>query len=507
MYKQSVWQHTCASALSYPRLEETLDVDIAIIGAGITGLTTAMQLAESGKSIIVLEAKQIGSGTTGSSTANLYIPIQSQYQSLKSKFNQAVATTVALSRQAAIDYIEQMIAAHNIACHFQRRPWYMFTKFTETNPIVDRELEALKQCGLDAKLVNELPLPTAFTRAISLDKQARFNPLQYLQGLAKVLTAKGVKIFEHSAVIEFKELKEYCEIKLSTACVRAKKIIIATHIPLGFNSLQMKAFPYRSYAVAAHLNNGDYPDGLFWDLDFPHHSISSHSIDSDKLDTLVVAGNHHKTGLPKQFCHEHHFSEVQGYLNSHFDIASFTYHWSAQHYQPADGLPYIGLSSRGSKHCYVATGYSSDGLTYGTMAGILLADLMLARPNAWSEVYKSTRFTPIASAVRLIKDNAQTLGQYLTDYPGNVDTRDYTTIRPGEGKIIEEAGEKWAVHRDKDSKLHVVSAVCTHMKCIVKWNDAEKSWDCPCHGSRFTVQGNVIEGPALSPLKPKPFQQ
>lgn len=505
MQKKPVWPLNLTTIPTYPKLEKSIEVDVAIIGAGITGLTAAMQLIDSDKSIAIVEADTIGSGTTGYSTANLYVPVQSYYQQLSTKFNKQTAAIIAQSRKAAIDYIERVTTERAINCQFQRRPWYMFTKLTENNAKVEHELEALNQCGMAATFAQELPFDTPFTKAIKLDGQARFNPLQYLYGLTKILTTKGCQIYEHSRVIDYHEHKDHCEVTTEQATVKARKLIMATHIPIGINALQLKVYPYRSYAAAAQLADNHYPSMIMWHIDEPHFSISTHNVTAQDIDLLIVAGNHHKTGQPSQHSAADHMQITEAYLTSNFNISTLDYAWSAQHYQPADGLPYLGLASRLTKHSYVATGYSADGLTYGTLAGLVLADLVLGKDNLWSKIYKSTRFTPKASAKRMVRENINVLGRYLADYPRNVEASDYLAIKRGEGKIIEEKAEKWAVYRSEEGELRIVSAICPHMKCVVKFNDAEKTWDCPCHGSRFTTEGQVIEGPALSPLKPKFF--
>jgi len=507
MIMQSVWPQTLQAVQSYSSLLSPLEVDVVIIGAGITGLTSAIALQAQGKRVAVLEAHTIGSGTTGHSTANLYVPIENLYQQLAAKFSKRVASQVAQARKSAIDYIEMQVNKHAINCSFARRPWYMFTRSAPINAKISQELEALNYCGMPASYVDELPMPMQFTKAIKLEHQARFNPLQYLYGLAQVLVANGSEIYEKSPVTHYEEHKDHCEVHTAKARIKARKLIIATHIPLGFNTLQMKSYPYRTYAVAANLADNFYPNGILWDMDIPHFSISSHSLSSDKLDTLIIAGNSHKTGQASEATHRSHLQTVSTYLKNNFSGAKVTHEWSAQHYQPADGLPYMGFASRKSKHCVVATGYSADGLTYGTVAGILLADLVQARGNPWYSIFKATRFTPKASAVKFTVENSKVLCQYLSDYPGNTETQDYLSVKAGEGKVIEEQGEKWAVYRDENNQLHRVSAVCTHMKCIVKWNDAERSWDCPCHGSRFDIEGQIIEGPALKPLKRKLFSK
>jgi Rieske Fe-S protein len=214
---------------------------------------------------------------------------------------------------------------------------------------------------------------------------------------------------------------------------------------------------------------------------------------------IAIIGGHHKVGQTDN--HEAYFSKLEKEARSRFDIASIEYKWSAQHYKPADGLPYIGESAE--EGIYMATGFSTDGLTYGTLAAMILSDIIAGKENPWAKTYDAKRFTPIASAKTFIKENMNVLGEYLKDYPGNTDVELFSQIKPGEGKIVEKKNEKWAVHRSENGELHAISAVCTHMECIVNWNNAEKTWDCPCHGSRFKTTGEVIEGPAFMPLEKK----
>ena len=501
MNTESLWQAVNKEKITYPKLEETIETDVVIVGGGITGITAAIQLIKAGYRVVILEANHIGGGTTGNSTGNLYIAVQQYYQSILSKFGEEAVRTIAHSRKTAIDFIEQTIKERNINCDFLRRPWYFYTNKEDHTTTIDKEFEALTNAGIAIEYINDMPLPLPFIKAVKMDHQAKFNPLKYVTALAESMQKSNCKIYENSTVISFKEEDCICNTSTSHGKIISEKVILATHIPIGFNMIQTLAIPYRSYVVSARLNQ-PCPNGNFWDTEEPHHATSTHnSSPNGEIDLLMVAGNHHKTGQTKENDHLNYYKKLEEYLRSHYNVASIEYYWSAQHYQPADGVPYIGKATRDSENIFMATGYSADGLTYGTVAGILLADLITGKDNVWTKIYDSTRFTPIASSAKFINENANVFAQYLKDYVGKPDAEEFSEIKNGEGKTLEKDGEKIAAYRDEQGELHLISAVCTHLKCIVNWNNAEKSWDCPCHGSRFTYEGKVIEGPAIFNLE------
>lgn len=496
----SVWK-MISSHTQYPSLKQDLDVDVAIIGGGITGITAALQLTQAGKKVAVLEASDIGGITTGSSTGNLYIAVQPYYQNIVKKFDLATARHIAHSRQFAIDYIEKNIQENAIHCNFSRRPWYAYTNDEEKLGFLAEEIETFKQMEIPVSDAGSMPLPFQFKKAVVMENQARFNPLQYVIGMAAYLSKRGCEIFENTRIKDIVEKKECTLITTLGHKIKAKNVIMATHTPPGVNVTQLFTAPYRSYVVAVHLKDHPYPEGHFWDLDDPHHATCTHSIsDGNQPELLMVAGSHHKVGQGNSMIT--HYHELEAFLRSHLPVENIAYRWSAQHYQSADDVPYIGLAGRFAKHTYLATGFFADGLLYGTLAGIIISDAILEKNNKWKDIYRSTRFTPIASCCFLVKENMNYFMQYYNDFPKS-ETTNFDDLKTGEARIVEIEGEKWAVYRDKNDKLQIVSAVCTHMKCLVNWNDAEKTWDCPCHGSRFTTEGKVIEGPAKIDLKRK----
>jgi len=492
----SLWEAISTRTSSYPELSKNIEVDVAIIGGGITGITAALHLIKAGKKVAIIEADKVGGVTTGYSTGNLNIAVQPFYQNIYSKFDFETAKSIAHSRKFAIDYIEKNVHEKNIPCNFSRRPWYGYTADHERISL-DKEVELFKKMEIPIEYVNELPLKFKFTKAVLIPNQARFNPLQYVISMADDLAKQGCLIFENTRVTNIDE-KDVCVLDTANGKVIAKKVLMATHTPIGINLTQLFTAPYRSYVVSVRLKDNLYPEGHFWDLDRPPHATCTHAVSTNDPELLMVAGSHHKVGQGKDTLT--HYKELEKFLRDHFSVAEVAYQWSAQHYQSADNVPYIGLASRSAKHTYIATGYFADGLVYGTLAGIIIGDLILGNKNPLTDTYQSNRFDPIASANFVIKENSNVLIQYLKDYP-LISTTNYSDIKIGEGKILEINREKCGVSRDANNQLHIVSAVCTHMKCIVDWNNAEKTWDCPCHGSRFTTHGKVIEGPAKTDLK------
>ncbi|MBA3536527.1 MAG: FAD-dependent oxidoreductase [Tatlockia sp.] len=503
MDKNSLWKKISHSGIKYPLLNETIEVDVLIIGGGITGITAATQLLASGKKIAIVEAHTIGGVTTSLSTGNLYVPVQPFYQTIASKFDIATAAQVAKSRQFAIDYIENTIADYKIDCNFTRRPWFAYTE-GEKETFLEKELTIMKQLGIEVDYVSDLPYKLNFTKAISIQNQARFNPLQYLISLAEELNKKGCLIYENTPVEDIQETENICSIKTAKGEIKAQSVFMATHTPLGIDLTQQFTAPYRSYVVALQLDSKQYEEGHLINMDSSSYSISTHADKTNKPGIILIAGSHHKTGQDGNM--KEHYSEIEKFLKKHFSQSTVSLKWSAQHYQSADSLPYIGLQSKGSKRLYIATGYFADGLVYGTLAGLIVADLIEKKNPFTNKLYSSTRSTPLASMNFFLKENANVLAQYIKDLP-QVEQRNFKAIKPGEGKVVVINQEKCAVSRDVNNNLHMLCAVCPHMKCIVNWNNAEQTWDCPCHGSRFTQTGQVIEGPATANLDKFNFKE
>lgn len=494
--KISLWKATAEDS-NFQSLEKDISVDVVVVGGGITGLTCAYLLSNIGKSVAVLEALKIGEGTTGYSTGNLYSTVDSRLYHIASKYDEETSKAIAESRAAAVNLIENISMKYNMDCEFSRNPWHLFTETEEEISTIEKEFNATKKAGLNSTLVETLPLPFPIKSAVRIDGQAQFNPMKYAKGLAKSISGENCTIYENTRVLNFKS-GEPCLVETPLAKVKAKCIILATHTPKGVYAIHSAIFPYREDAIAVKLKTGIYPPGgIFWGVTKDqHHSFRTYTIDREKY--LIVAGQHYKVGQAEDG--KKKFDELEKFARDRFDIDTIEYKWAAQSYRSADGLPYIGEIE---DKIFTGTGFSTDGLTYGTLAAMIISDSIAQIKNKWSNTYDINRNNPGKAAKDYIKENANVMGEYMKDFPGISDESEIKDLPAGEGKVLNIDGEKIAVYRDANNVVHAISAVCTHMKCIINWNNAEKSWDCPCHGSRFDLDGTVLEGPATSDLLSK----
>lgn len=491
----SIWEDTATQGRTYPKFQGNIEADVVVIGGGITGLTTALLLSDSGKKVILLEARQIGMGTTGNSTGNLYCTVDEHLSGIKKKWNTEVMKAVVKSRSSAIDLIEQNVKRFNIECDFKRTSFNYFVESDKQEGIdfLKEESDTLSEAGLTATISENPGLPFAAKKIMSVNGQAQFHPLNYARGLASGLSAR-CEIHENSPVIDFDDKEGI--VKTENGTVKAKHIIMATHTPKGNYMVQAFLGPYREHGVAAELKSGEMSEGIYWPVEEPKHSVRVFK--NKGTSYVMVIGDKYKTGQGENTLE--YVKGLEDYLRAHFDIGEITHTWGGQQYRPADALPYIG---RNGERTYFLTGFSTDGLVYGSLGSMIVSDMIEGKENQWKKFYDLNRFTPVKSFKEFFKENIDNFVQYLKDTPWNRDADSLKGMLPDEAKIVEMHGEKLAVYRDKLGNDHVCSAVCTHMKCIVNWNPAEKTWDCPCHGSRFTTDGKVIEGPAVSDLPSK----
>lgn len=489
---ESLWSST-ATTHAYPELTSNLEVDVLVVGGGLTGLTAAMLLVEDGLRVALVEARTIGRGVSHRSTVHATEMIDAGYARIESEFGREGARIVAASSRAAIETIAQLARSLAIACGVERRPGYLFTEKDGDVSRLRDEHDAARRAGLASDLLPEAPLPFVTRGALRLPYQLQFHVVRYLAGLASAATSRGASIFERSRVVAVED-GDPCLVHLEHGpVVRARDVLCATHAPLNRVLLQTKIAAYRSYVVA--FRGASLPDGLFWDTEDPYHYLSAVTIDG--IPYLMVGGEDHKTGGASRT--DERLDHLLAWTRARLDVPTPAFRWSAQLEQPVDHLPFIGRNAL-SERVFVATGFAGNGVTFGTVSALLFRDLVLGRRSPWADLYSATRVKPISSAGTYVSENIDYPIHLVTDRLARPDVRSVDEVGPGEGKTVRVRGERLAVYRDPQGNVHALSAVCTHLGCLVRFNAAEKTWDCPCHGSRFAVDGAVLDGPATRPL-------
>jgi glycine/D-amino acid oxidase-like deaminating enzyme/nitrite reductase/ring-hydroxylating ferredoxin subunit len=476
-------------------------VDVAIVGAGITGLVTAHLLKKAGKTVAVIDKSGICGGETGHTTAHLTEVIDSRYHALVKDFGATGAKQAAQASRAAIDWIERTVTEHSIDCGFSSVPAFLYAEREDEVRDLMREIEFAREAGLDASFVNpaSMPLPFATSGAMRVGRQAQFHPVRFLLALATRIQGGGSHVLENSPVSDFKH-GEPCWLQAGGTEVTARDVVFATNHPIATRLLlHTKLAAYRTYAVASPLAAGQdsLPDGLYWDMQDPYHYTRTQVIDGNRF--LIVGGEDHKTGHEEDT--DARFSRLMAYATEKFGVTRFDYRWSGQIIEPVDGLPFIGRSPGGTEHFLVATGYGGNGMTFGPIAGMILSDALLGVTNPWASLFEARRIKPMAAALTYVMENVDFPRCLLRDQLAPAEAKSLAEVPAGEGRIVSVSGHKVAVYRDERGECHGVSSVCTHLGCQVGFNSAEKSWDCPCHGSRFGTDGRVINGPAVSALK------
>lgn len=474
-----------------------IEADTVVVGGGITGISTALRLADAGQQVVVLEAGQIGASNTGYSTGNLYGTLSGGLAQVRRKWSDEVTRDVANLRMQAVNWVQDTAARLEIDCAFARRPLYSGVTGDDTAQIekLEEEFDALELVGLSPQWLDRMPgLPIPMRRVLHIEGQAQFDPYCYTRALAAVLSKRGVRLFEDTAVVDV----DASEGKVVTAGgeARGRHIVFATHTPIGFNLVQAEMEVLREYGISARLASTEPPQGIFWVQD-QTRSFRHHDLDGNRY--LVVVGEKHKTGEPEPGVD--YYRRLRDTVCEHFGAADFEHAWSAQQFKPADALPYIGRSAH--DNVLIATGFAADGLTWGTVAARMLSDLIQNQESEASELLSPRRFTPGKSGKIWLSENKTVIKHLVGDRLSPAEVQRLSDIGAGEGRIVELDGRKFAAYRSEAGALSVVSPVCTHLGCHVAWNPHARSWDCPCHGSRFDTSGDVIEGPALRPLLSK----
>src|SRR3954463_354993 len=496
----SLWVDS-APRTSYPPLTPGLHVDVAVLGGGIAGLTTALLLKPDGARVAVVEAGRVGAGVTAYTTAKVTSLHGIQYQSVASSFGDDGASAYAEANEKGLAQVAAFVDELKIDCAFRRKPAYTYTEDQSGVETVEKEVEAAQKAGLDAHFTTETDLPWPVAAAGRVDDPAEYHPRRYLIALAKAVAGRGSHVFEQSRATAVAGGKEHVRISTSAGELTADQVVVATHFPfLDRGGYFARMHPERSYGLGLYLRRGaKAPQGMYLSTESPSHTVRSHP--TAKGEMVIAGGESHKTGQGGDTAER--VARLEQWARERFEVRSIEYRWSTQDNMPVDGVPYVGRLAPFQKRLWVATGFMKWGLTNGTAAGMILTDLIAGRENPWADLFDATRFKPLASAKELVKENANVGRRFVGDHLGRPDVRSVEERAPGAGGIVRRGASKVAAYRDDDGTLHGVSAVCTHLGCQVKWNRAERSWDCPCHGSRFDVSGRVIQGPAVKDLERK----
>lgn len=487
----SIWtNHT--PAVRYPRIEADLEVDVAIVGGGLTGVTAALLLADSGKRVAILEGRRIGSGVTQRSTAHVTEAIDTRYVELERR-DHDLARVVRESSRAAMDWIARLAQYCPGQAGFRRVPGYLFSEDPDQSAALRDEAAAAQRAGARVE-VGEVPLSIATGVGVRFENQAELDPVAYVDGLTQRAARCSALVFEESLVVGLSTGDRMVLELEHGPTVTATDVILATHSPFTKATFQTKISQYRSYVVAGSLEKP--LDALYWDTADPYHYVRSARLGdgnpASQKSYLIVGGEDHKTGHEPEGGTQGSFHRLSEYLRRlGLEPSLF---WSAQVVESVDGLPYIGKPT-GSERVHVATGFGGNGTTFGTLAALILCDDLLGKENPYAHTYRATRFAT-TSLPPLVKENVDFPLQLLRDRLQGSSPRSAAELATGEGAVLQVDGEKLAVYRDDSGRLHAVSALCTHMGCQVAFNPSERSWDCPCHGSRFGIDGAVLDGPA-----------
>lgn len=480
----------------YPVLAEDVSTSVAVVGAGIAGLTAAVLLKQAGFRVVVLEAREVGAGVTGHTTGKLTAGQRLAYSRLEHLYGSDMARAYAESQTAGLDLVFRLAADLEIDCDLERVPNLVFAEDEDEVGVLEQELTASASAGLPVELVEQPDAPFPARAALRLAGQGQFHARKYLIGLAREVHGDGSAVYRHTRVVGM-EPGPTTELQTEQGpTVRATSVVLATNAPITSRStLYARALPWRSYAVAGAVS-GRAVEGMWINVATPTRSVRTHPL-PDGRRLVIVVGEGHRVGQEDGSLR---YQALEAYLREHFAPATPEYRWSTQDLYSVDELPYVGRVTRDGA-VYVATGFGGWGLTNGSLAGLLLRDAIAGRENAWLELLDPGRSTLAGVPGALVRENVNVarhlVGGKLRRRPTSAED-----VVPGQGEVVELDGEKAAVYRDGSGVLHAVSAVCTHMGCIVEWNQVEGSWDCPCHGSRFTVDGEILDGPATRPLAP-----
>ncbi|MFF0276958.1 FAD-dependent oxidoreductase [Streptomyces sp. NPDC004330] len=499
---ESYWTQTAAMP-SFAPLSGSSEADVAVVGGGIVGISTAWELARSGKRVAVLEAGDVAGGVTGHTTAKLTALHTAVYDTLRSKHGRDAARRYATSQSSALRHVIEVCEELGIECELESRPAFTYCEESEGIDALRAEADAAREAGLNASFVTATGLPFPVVGAVRVEDQAQFHPLKYLSGLIGDIVARGGRLYENTRVTELDD-GHPCRLTTdSGASMTAEHVVVATHHPVFDNALlSTRLTQHRDLVIAGPLPDGQDPEGLYITQENGKRSVRTAPL-ADGRRLLIVTGQAFTPGTGEDT--EAGYVRLQDWAEQRFPGFRTTHRWAAQDNSSTDTLPLIGRLPAKSDNVYVATGFAGWGMTGGVLAGMIIAALVRGDEDPWGGLYKPGRVGSAArSAPTFFKAQWDVAKHFVgdrVDALGDGTDGPVEDLRPGEGTVVRAGGKPCAVHRDDEGTLHAVSAVCTHLGCLVAFNNAERTWECPCHGSRFGIDGELLQGPALHALE------
>lgn len=493
---ESLWRAT-NTFNEYPKLTENTTADVAIIGAGIAGITTAYLLAQKGLRVVVLEAGKVLDGTTGHTTAKVSAQHGVIFDELLHHFGEEQARMYYEGNAAAAKWMRDLVKEKQIDCQWAEEDAYVYIQSEENLKKLEIELTAYGKLNIPGQWVNPLPIPVPSRAGIKMPGQARFDPLRYLHYLLESAVKQGVRIYEHTTVTDVEEdVSLHVRTYENGPSVTAEHVVVASHFPVydpGFYFSRLHA--ERSYAVVVEPQK-PFTGGMYISDDEPYRSLRT--VIHKGKEHILFGGENHKTG--QGICTVGHYENLEGYAADTFGIRNIPFRWSAQDLISIDKVPYIGPITGRHERVYVATGFAKWGMTTGTMAGHILTDRITGRDNAYAAVFDPARFKVDPGVKNFLVENVNVAAELISGKVGIIH-KNTGELGNDEGAVVRHDGKRAGAYKDPTGRLFLVDTTCTHLGCEVEWNAGERSWDCPCHGSRYNYAGKVIEGPAVKDLK------